>query len=283
MWIVYAIISMLSSASRRIYDKHLTTHFSSVTLAFAMNIIPLVASAVALFFLPLPLDLWNLPITFWAPLLIGCAIVYPVQVYLYLQAIRGGEVSSVAPLVTIVPVFNIATSFIFLKESPTLIGFLGVLIIVFGVYLLLKKKGVKIKSRPEILMIFSMALLAVSATLDKMAIDSSTLGWYLFMDCLVSTIALLVCVYINKQQKEFRMIKSKMRHILIAGSLMAVTFITMELAFSLGHTSYVLAIRSGSFVLASLWGIYKLKEAITTRKIVALCLFIFGTLLLAFA
>ncbi len=282
MWIFAAIFSMILSAVRRVYDKRLSGHFGNFSLAFIMNLFAFIPIGLMVFFFPRPHDILHLPWQFWWPLILS-SLIYPLQIYCYIRAIREGEMSAILPLVTLTPIFNIATSFVLVHEVPSALGFLGIATIVTGVYMLLKKKGTHMQSRPELLMIFSMFLLAVSSSLDKTAIQVSTPVWYAFVNAVIGIVLLGILTLCSGGQRDVKKIRPHFGSFAIVGLLCSISYVTLELAFSLGPTSYVLAIRSGVFVFPALWGIFKLKESVSGRKLFALGLFIAGSVLLAFA
>lgn len=282
MWIFLATFSMVLSATRRVYDKRLTGHFGNFPLAFVMNLFSFVPFCISLFFFPIPENVFSLPLNFWIPLLIS-AFVYPLQVYCYFRAVREGEMSAVIPLVTLAPIFNIATSYILVGEVPSTLGYLGIAIIVIAMYLLLKKKGTHFKSRPEMFMIVSMFLLAVSASFDKIGIQASTPMWYVFMNATLGLLFTGILTLYTKEHVEIKNVRNHFRGFVIVGLLLSLSYATMQFALLYGPTSYVLAIRSGVFVFPALWGIFRLKEIASFGKITALCLFVLGSILLAFA
>ncbi len=283
MWLFLAIVSMLFSAVRRGLDKKLTAHLSNLPMAFAVNLFALLPIACMLFFFPVPHSIHDVPMRFWIVLVINCVILYPFQIYTYLHAIRNGEVSSVIPLTVFTPVFNAVTSLLVLGERPSIFGIFGIAVIVIGAYVLLRKKGPRGNIWPEILMILSMLIFAVNSSLDKVAIEASTVAFYTFINACVCTVTLFFCVLAARQSSELRKIKEIPGKIFWNGMLMGIGFITLEGAFALGNTSYVLAIRTGSLVLVALWGIWKLKEDASSRKMIAIIAFIAGSFLLAFA
>ena len=65
------------------------------------------------------------------------------------------------------------------------------------------------------------------------------------------------------------------------GIALALAFVAFTSAFTLGPTSYTLAIRSGGFLIAVLWGVLFLRESLSYKKMLALALFIVGTFALA--
>ncbi len=283
MWILISLVAMVSSGTRRVFDKRLTGHFGAFSQSLVVNILSIVPMGICLFFFALPPDIRHLPGIFWIVLVLNAGIMYPLQIYLYLRAIREGEMSSVMPLTTLTPIFNIVTSLILLHEIPSTLGFIGIGTIVIAILLLLYKKGARLKLGPELYMGLSMLVFAGCATLDKFAMKISTPIFYIFLNVIVATIFLFFFAWGSGQLPEVKKAPSLHGQFLITAGLLFISFLGLELALSLGPTSYVLAIRTGSFVIATLWGIWKLKEKASLRKIFAICMFIAGSVLLAFA
>ncbi len=283
MWILFTVISMATSATRRIYDKNLTGHFRNIYLMFIMNIFGFIPFTLLLFIFPIPKDVFHLGWSFWWPVLASCIVQFPLQMLFYLKAIKQGEMSSVMPLLALSPVFNVFSSMLLVREFPSHFGYLGIILTACGVFLLLYKKGTHIKSRPEFYMLLSVFFLAIGSSFDKVGIGAATPIWYGFVNYVVSIIVSGIYVLVSKQHGDYKHTHLHFKKLVIVGILFAVSYATLEIALSLGPTAYVLALRSGVFVLTSLWGIYKLKESVTNKKIIALILFILGTFFLAFA
>lgn len=284
MWIFYASLATLSSSIRRVYDKRLTNHFGNLSMPLVINLFSLFTLLPLLFFFPMPHDIWHLSARFWIPLLLSSVIVYQVQVYLYVRAIREGELSAVAPIMTITPVFNIVTSLVLLGEVPSILGTLGIAAVAIGTYLIVEKKiPTTVKWRPEVFMAGSMFCFALGSSLDKVAITASTAVFYSVANMLISIVVQFIVVYVADQQNDLKKIRVHFRDILLVGSLLTVSFVGAELAFSYGPTAYVLAIRNGAFVITTIWAVIKLKESFSLQKGIAIALFFAGGLLLAFA
>ena len=192
--------------------------------------------------------------------------------------------SVVTPVMALLPVFNVGTSFLLLGEVPSVFGWLGILLIVFGTYLMLwKKSKTKNIAIPVLLMIGAMFCIAIGSTLDKVSIQVSNPVFYGFMNTLGASVVFLILMYFYKEKNSFTEMKSRFWVLTFLGIIQAVSFVSYMYAFKYGQTSYVLAIRAGAYVLAGLYGIFFLKEVVTRRKIIAIICFLIGVLALAFA
>jgi drug/metabolite transporter (DMT)-like permease len=284
MWLTFALASSLLLAVRRVYEKELTTHFGNFSLSFALLIFAIPAVFVLLFFFPIPADISALPWRFWWPLIIIWLVLYPLQNYLLYRSLREGELSQVTPVSALLPVFNVLPSFMLIHELPSISGAVGIIVTVVATYLLLTdvRAGEKQKyNLPVLFMIGTVLCTAVGTTLDKIAIQVSTPVFYSFVNLVGASLVFLVLAFVYREQHEIVRIRKHFWTLAILGIIFALAFVAFTTAFALGPTSYTLAIRSGGFLIAALWGVLLLKESLSGRKVTALALFVAGTLFLA--
>jgi uncharacterized membrane protein len=284
MWLPFALFSALISGGRRIYDKHLTNIFGNYAMGFVVQAFSLLPHLILIFLIPGGTEVGDLPWRFWWPLIIIWGVLYPVQTYLMYRAIRESDISTVTPVMCLLPVFNVGTSFVLLGEVPSIIGMIGILLIVLGTYMMLRKKNAETKiSMPVLLMIGAMFCIAIGSSLDKVSIQVSNPVFYAFMNTLGASIVFLVMIHFYKERESFKHMGYKFWVLTFMGLLQALSFTASMYAFKYGPVSYVLAIRAGSYVLAGLYGVMVLKEDFSSRKKIAFICFLLGVLSLAFA
>lgn len=282
-WIPFAILAAVISAGRRVYEKHLTGVFGNFSMGFVIQFFSLIPTVILLFLIPHSFEIPKLTLHFWVPLLIIWVILYPIQTYLLYRGLREGELSAVTPIMALLPVLNIFSSFIILGETPSTFGFIGILAIVVGTYFILYQgKDVKV-AKPVLLMIGAVFCIAIGSTLDKVAIGASNPVFYSFMNTLGASVVFLILIHVYKEKDTTKNIRTKIAPLLFLGALQAISYTASMYAFSHGPTSYVLAVRAGSFVFAALWGIYMLREKMSNRKKLAISCFVIGIVFLAFA
>src|SRR3989338_11534428 len=112
MWLPFALLAALISGGRRVYDKHLTNTFGNFAMGFIVHAFTLLPSLLLIFILPNGTEIGSLPWRFWWPLLIIWFILYPIQTYLIYRAVRESEISTVTPVMCLLPVFNVFSSFL---------------------------------------------------------------------------------------------------------------------------------------------------------------------------
>lgn len=287
MWFLPAIISAIILGGTRVYEKKLSSRFGNFSMGFIVKTFSLIPTLILFFFLPLPEDIFHMPWQFWWPLIIIWVGLYPIQTYFLYKSIREGELSRTTPVFALLPAFNIITSYLIIGELPTVIGVIGIAIIVIGTFILLKgdKKGnfsIANIHKPVLYMLIAVFCMAIGSTLDKVALKASTPVFYSFMNNFGAMIVFIILMYIYKQHAEFKLIKKELKSFTILGICQAVAFVAFATAFGMGQTSYVLAVRSGSYILAAIVAIFYFKESLSNRKVFAIALFLIGIILLAF-
>lgn len=284
MWLPFALFSALISGGRRIYDKHLANIFGNFAMGFVVQGFSLIPHFILIFILPGGTDIGNLPWAFWWPLIIIWAVLYPIQTHFMYRAVREADISTVTPVMTMLPVFNIATSYVLLGEVPSVLGFFGILLIVSGTYMIMVQKGKSFEiSKPALFMLIAMFCIAIGSSLDKISINASNPVFYAFVNTLGASLVFLILMHFYKEHDSFPKMKTKVLGLILLGVLQALSFVASMYAFKYGPVSYVLAIRAGSYVLAGLYAIFVLKEDFTPRKMLAFTCFASGVALLAFA
>lgn len=284
MWFPFSLLGALIIGGKRIYEKTLTNTFGNFAMGFISQAFSLLPSLLLIFLIPNGTKIGNLPWQFWWPLLIIWFVLYPIQTYFMYRAVREADISTVTPVMALLPVFNIGSSFLLLGEVPSIIGFIGIMLVVFGTYLMLwqKEKGIPF-SVPVLLMIAAMFCIAIGSSLDKVSMSVSNPVFYGFMNTLGASVVFLVLMHFYKEKSSFKYMYLKFWPLMLLGVLQAISFTASMYAFKYGPVSYVLAIRAGSYILAGLYGIFILKENLSSRKMIALVCFLVGIIFLAFA
>jgi len=282
-WIPLSFFSAIIFASRRAYEKTLTKSFGNFSVGFLIQSFSILPTLLLFFFLPLPPDALHLSWQFWWPLLIIWFVLYPIQTHFLYRSLREGALSHVTPIMALLPVFNTLTSLVIIGELPTKLGFVGILFIVVGTYLLLYEGKHRIGekyNRAVVYMIIATACTALGTTLDKVSILASTPVFYSFMNTIGASVVFLVLLHLYRQKDELQKVPALFLPLTLFGILQALSYTASMLAFSYGPTAYVLAIRSSGFLFATFIGIFLLKEKFSLRKGVSLMMFFIGILLL---
>ena len=131
-WFVYAFVCALSLAtadalSKKVLDDNIDPSIvawvrTGYTLPFMVFVIPFV-------------DKPKLDGVFYLAILLAVPLDI-IALLLYMKAIKVSPLSLTLPFLSLTPVFLIGTSYIILGERPDKSGFIGIILVVIGAYLL---------------------------------------------------------------------------------------------------------------------------------------------------
>lgn len=206
----------------------------------------------------------------------------------YLKALRYGDISLVIPLISLSPLILLISSPLILGEFPEPSGFIGVIFIVIGAYLLKldnKKDGLfspfkaLIYDKGARYMLIVAIVWGISANLDKIGIKNSSLEWWpLFIFSFISLeLSLLLLFYVKP---EFKLIKKNIKLFLLFGFLTAMMIIFHMKALMLTLVSYVISIKRLSVLFSVLAGYILFKEKGIKNRILGSILMITGVIII---
>jgi drug/metabolite transporter (DMT)-like permease len=169
------------------------------------------------------------------------------------RALSAGDLSAAYPLVALIPVFAVGTSFIILGEMPSPVGLAGVLTIVVGSYLLRIEGAREHILRPFILLVreagprfFLLAglIFAIIAPLFKTAMINSSPAFTLAVSQLLSSVWLAVVLLFRGTL--FRTMHQLGRNLLPLGGIGGLNFVQamfMFFGFYLAKVAYLASIK----------------------------------------
>ncbi|MCY4108556.1 MAG: DMT family transporter [Chloroflexi bacterium] len=188
------------------------------------------------------------------------------------------------------PIFVLVLSIVILRESPSLLGLLGILAVVVGVYL--------IQASALTFNALAAPLRALVSTGSRWALLTGlTIGLYSIIDSAgvqhvhplvymylwsVGTLA-IIAPWMAPRVTRVRRLKREIGWIFAAGSLMFGAYILVLTALQTSSVSYVAAARETSIVFAALYGGLLLREGVGPARILGACLVASGVALIGIA
>lgn len=286
MWIFWALLSAILVASRRPLEKKIINEVHHFTYGFVVQCVSLPIIATIVLINGQLLNPLTLGANFWLPVLVISVGFYPLNTFLYKQAIKDGELSRVLPLQSLWPVFALLLAWLMIGEVPGITATAGVILTVLGIYALgLKGKRLHHPLRPfredssSRAMLAGVLLVTFVSILDKIAMQASNPLFY----CLVSTIGAILTLFVAmriSKQKITSHLRPFAKQLTMIGILQATTYATYLLAVASGPIAYVSALRSTNILMGSILGILIFKEGLTKPKIVSFTLIIAGAICL---
>jgi len=282
-----AILAAFLMAGQALLIKIGLKNISKVSLIFWTNLISLG------FLIPIDklhqIPLTQLPGNFWLVVL----IVFPLDMlamYFYLQALKKGNISLVSPLLSFTPLLMWLTGWLIIKEIPSIIGGLAILLIVLGTYWLNIDFGntkfvytiKKLFHEPGAKYMLATAIIwAITGSFAKLAINySSAITWSIAYKTVVAFTFLLVIIFKLKEMKKYTRIVWLI--LLIIGLAGGAEQFFISKALSLTLATYAMAIKRTSILFSILLGWLVLKEEKIKQRLTGAILMIAGIFLISF-
>ena len=248
-------------------------------------------------FLPVPFyyhSVSQLTASNFSLLLLLVGFLHYVYIFTFAKSFESGDLSLVYPIIRSSPAAVLVGSVLFLGEKVSVVGGVGVLLTVLGVYVLCMRnfqvrsilspltESFKDSSTRFALLT---ALIATAFTLiDKVFVDKLAPALYSYFLYVMITAGMSVQISLTRSKKA---IWSEIRHsfvpILWCALLDVAGYSLVLFAFKMENISYVLALRQVSIIIAVAMGGLVLKEGNVKQRAVASGTIFVGILFVSFA
>ncbi|HVC35964.1 MAG TPA: EamA family transporter [Candidatus Dormibacteraeota bacterium] len=288
MWFFLALTSAILAGLRRAGEKQLLQQTNQFTLGWLIQAFSLPIMLLAMPFSGAPLNPFLLGPRFWLPILFAMIVFYPLNTLFMGRAMKYGELSKVMPIQSLGPTMSILFGFLILRQTPSLLAILSILVICLGVYVLGMKGTVLhhplrpfLEERPSLYMLLSTALVAIVVPVDVIAIKASNAATYAIVSTFSAAFILFLAGWrVHKVAlPEHKLLKP----ILILGTLQGAAYLTVVMSMVGGPVACISAIKSSSVLVGAISGLFLLKERLTMNKMIAFALIAMGLGLLAYS
>lgn len=282
IWILYSLLVAVFVAFRSVVSKKSLQNLDQYVVAWFIQIIPGILIAFTFLFTEIP----YLKNMFFPVLVLDCFLSAVAAVW-STKALFS-EVSVAIPMVAFTPLFLLATGYLMLGEVPSKAGFVGVILIVAGSYILNykeKKNGLLkpfralVKNDGSKLMLGAAFIWSITANLDKIAIKNSSPVFFAMAESFL--IALFIFPFARKGlRKQRRAIWEEKYHLSLMGVLSALILVFQMLAVSQTLVVYVNSIKRLSIPITIILGGIIFKEKEIGQKFAGGVIMVVGVLLL---
>jgi len=287
MWFFLALFFALWTSISISIVKHLTKSVSTLTLLFISN----------LFILPFMLlilsstgGLPHFTPKFFILMLISSILDVTAAIF-SLRAIKEAPISLISPVSSFNPVFTTLTASLFLKEIPSVIKFIGIMVVVAGSYLLNIadiKGGIfapfkkLFSNRAVLLFLTANFLWAITPIFQKNAIFETSPTTPLFPSFFGSIlIGLIITPFALRNVKnEVKPIRQNIGWFFLIAPFSALAQWAAFSAFFLTNVGYATAIFKLSTLFTILWGALLFKEQRIKERLLGASVMVVGTILL---
>jgi len=272
MWIVFGLVSAISDAAKNIFAKKSSQHFDPLVITWAWVFYSM--------FVFLPLMVTKIParldVIFWQSFILRI-LLDSFAFILFSKAIQKSDLSMSLPMLTFTPVFTLFTGMLINREFPNTLESVGMIMIVFGAYILNLKNTRKniwqpilsiYEDKGTLIMFIVACIWGITTSLHKLAILHSNPYFYAGLSSLALT-TVFTPLAIIKNKKDFqRAISLKnLPSLLPIGLLDGVTTLTLFLSQNLAFSVLAISLKRTSIFFSAIFGWLFFKEKIKNRLI----------------
>ncbi|MDY6896746.1 MAG: EamA family transporter [Cyanobacteriota bacterium] len=282
-WFFFAISTAFLESVKDIFNKKTVSQIDEYILVFSFNLLTAIFTLPLLFFNNIPTFGNN-----FIYALIAIGFFNTIAFLLFFKAIKASDLSIVAPITTLSPIFLLITSPLLVGEFPNFIGILGILIIVIGAYVLKfqdKTSGYLapfkslFKETGSRLMFGVVLVWSITANVDKIGVqNSSPILWTITAHLSVAVFILPIVFW--KSKINIQNIKSNFRNLILIGLINTLAILCQMSALQLALVSFVIAVKRTSALFNVLWGWLIFKEQGIKERIVGSMIMILGVVVI---
>lgn len=287
MWFYFALATSFISAVSIILNKRILKGVSPSVLTWCTLV--LATPIIAIFAIKEGVP--NLNILFVAGV-VGSVLFYTISQITQFRAMKIADLSAIYPLVSLGPIFTLLVAFLPpLNEKPGFIVIVGILVTLFGTYVLnvsnakeglLKPIKLLFENKASALMIFSVLVGSVVVVFDKLAINNTlpkSTTFVLLVENILVIVGLLPILYL-KTRNFAREIFDNKKLFIILGVLNAFSTIFAFSATGGGNVGIVSTIFKAQLLFVLLFSFLFFKDSPKFETIVGSIIMILGVVLI---
>lgn len=295
MWFPLSVLAMMMLAARRTSEKKLTSNISTLAMAWLQQAVALPFIFATLLFAPFILPS-ELSANFWT-LMAVYILLNAIDLYAYFKALTIADISYVAPLMSLTAVSSIVGAYFILGQTPTVVGGVGALLIVSGVYIvnrakLAQKEHVRANKIALLLVLVVVLVRGYYANIEVIMLrESNPVTFNFYSSVLVVPFILIISSVIVRSNKSrfpnyWPQLRQGIRKYWLALAFVGITYTinllaTFQAKLIAPDAGYVTAIKSASVLPIVLFGVFFLHEKVSRWQWAGLAIIGVGLILLA--
>lgn len=288
-WFILSLICAFFKSTTETLSKLLMKDNDEWTIGTALVVLALP------FILPLLIGRESFPLS--RELLVLIIIQIPFEVlayYIYLSAIRTAPLSLSVPYLSFTPVFTILTAAVLLKESITMPGFIGILTVTIGAYVLNMERYMDrplaplkaVFESPGARRMLTVALIwSLTSTMGKKGVQLSDPSFFgvVYMVSLSVVMTAIAGCRMRRHHIEINLKGRNAGWVILGGLTTALSMIAHFNAIKLAPVSYMIAVKRTSLIFSVLYGGIIFKEENIKRRLLGTAIMVSGAVILYLA
>lgn len=277
--ILFLVIRILSNPIANVFQKKLAVENSSLTINFSTYTI------LSLCCLPFVYTVFSetYSLYFWFIVFL-CGFLCTLGILCIIKAINIGELSVIGPINSYKSIVGLVASLFLLKEIPSLIGLLGIFLIIWGSKFIFQssKEGFSFKllKRKDIqYRIIALVLTGIEAAFLKQIIIMSSVEAGFILWCFMGAFWSTIFILITKKRFSLEK-KSNYIQVLFIALCLGLMQYSTNFVFEKMNVGYALALFQLSSLVTVFLGYEIFKEKNLKEKIIGTCIMILGSVLI---
>ncbi|MBI4453361.1 EamA family transporter [Candidatus Woesearchaeota archaeon] len=270
LWLILGLICAFFYALYHLANKKYIKNADATYFAFCGI---LMTAIITLPLLPL---LWSRFVFNWTVIIsffiVGIMVVITRQ--LYMHSIKIEDVSITTPLLTITPLFTLILGMVWIKEFPSYIGIIGIVLLVTGTYFLnykRRKDGLLepfkliFRNKGSLYMFIVAFIFGIGSIMDKFIINNSNyITHVLIYNYFVIPVFVAYLLFKEKPSsfisKTKNIFKTNWKGLLITTLIYFGVMLSYVIAISLTYTVYIISLKRVSAIFTIIMAYFLFKE-----------------------
>lgn len=302
-WVILSLLTAFSQSLKDVLSKKKLHRIDEYSVSFLMGIFSIIFDFVFLILItntplkelfPNSASVFSIPRfdeispTFWKTLIINGTLNLFATV-IYLKAIKNSDLSVTIPMLAFTPVLLIFTSPIILGKSelPNLTSIIGIILVVFGSYLLnIKERRLGfwkpfhalIEEKGPKLMLLVAFVWSITSIYDKVgSIETSSIFWTLSVHLYINLSLGIILIF--RKLKKIEVFKfNHVTEIIPIGLFSSLTSLFQMTAVQLALVANVISIKRTSIVMTTIFGYLFFKEKNIASRILGASMMVLGVI-----
>lgn len=285
MWVLFSFLTAGFETAKDVVSKKAVGDVPVIVSAFGLQFFALLIAGPLVLLTGIP----QVHSGFWPAALATIAIssLWPI---LYMKALQLSPLSVAMPMLAFNPLFTALLSYFFDGTLPSISGWIGILLIGLGLYVLrldssVLKRGIlspllSLRREPGALAMLGLALVwAIGAHNSKVLLVNSSPFFAAFTERVLASLALLV-LSLWKVDHPFKQFRLHLKNLVKLGTLEGLVVSAQFMALSTGYTPYVFTIKRSNIMLSTITSKLFFGESMNVTKVVGVGLMFVGVVML---
>ena len=222
---------------------------------------------------------------YWIAGLNGILLI--ITTYMLVKALQTSKLSVSLPMLSLTPLFLIILSYFMLKEIPTSAGFIGIILIAAGAYIVNIKNGKGLfepfnslfKIKGSVYIIIVAFVWSITSNLFKIGIIASNALFFTVLVYFFISLMMLPLFFINFNKK-LAEIRQNLKLLAFLGVSSAFMIALVSYAMAIAIVPYVISLKRSSLIFSIFIGYFAFKERNIRNSLIGTAIMLIGGILI---